>query len=169
MTKKAWQDPVGTIRDVCAGDPAMLYHPSIAAYYTTDVPDDTVNGATFIGGVWVNPPPPAPTPAPPPAPTPAPTPAPARLVYPGPFIDRMGYDGLAILASTNDVCKAVLGRLNNSVYVDLDAEATSNLFDLMIGYGQPTANPNFPSSGPMTGAKKAAILSAPITDNERYP
>ena len=61
--KKAWQNPIGTIRDVCESDPALSYHPDIAKLYTTDVPDSTVNGATLVSGAWVNPaPPPAPVP-----------------------------------------------------------------------------------------------------------
>jgi len=60
---KAWQDPIGTIRDVCQSDPAESYHPDIAKLYSTDVPDGTVNGATLIGTEWTNPaPPPAPIP-----------------------------------------------------------------------------------------------------------
>ena len=56
---KAWQDPIGTIRDVCHGNPAESYHPDIAKLYDTDVPKTTVNGATLVEGVWVNPAPPA--------------------------------------------------------------------------------------------------------------
>jgi len=54
--KKAWQDPIGVIRDICHGDPAECYHPDIAAFYTTDVPDTAVNRATLVAGVWTNPP-----------------------------------------------------------------------------------------------------------------
>ena len=61
---KAWQDPIGTIRDICPGDPDESYHPDIAKLYATDVPDDAVNGATLVAGVWTNPPPP-PAPVPP--------------------------------------------------------------------------------------------------------
>tara|TARA_R110000868_G_C10769442_1_gene754595 strand:- start:402 stop:815 length:414 start_codon:yes stop_codon:yes gene_type:complete len=58
--KKAWQDPAGVIRDIAQGDPVKSYHPDVAAFYTTDVPDDAVNGATLVAGVWTNPPPPTP-------------------------------------------------------------------------------------------------------------
>lgn len=61
---KAWQDPIGVIRDISAGDPAASYHADVAAFYSTDVPDGTVNGATLVAGVWTNPPPP-PAPVPP--------------------------------------------------------------------------------------------------------
>lgn len=60
--KKAWQSPIGVIRDICPGDPVRSYHPDVAALYDTDVPDDAVNGATLVVGVWTNPlPPPPPT------------------------------------------------------------------------------------------------------------
>ena len=62
--KKAWQNPIGTIRDVCESDPEQSYHPDIAKLYTTDVPDSTVNGATLVSGAWVNPAPPPPVPPP---------------------------------------------------------------------------------------------------------
>ena len=56
--KKAWQDPIGVIRDICNGNPAECYHADVAAFYITDVPDTAVNGATLVSGVWTNPPPP---------------------------------------------------------------------------------------------------------------
>jgi hypothetical protein len=64
---KAWIEN-NTVRDVCHSDPTTCYHPDIAAYYDTDVPNGTVGGATLIGGVWTNPvvPEPDPAPAPPP-------------------------------------------------------------------------------------------------------
>ena len=54
--RKAWQDPIGVIRDICHGDPAECYHPDVAAFYTTDVPNDIVNWASLVNGVWTNPP-----------------------------------------------------------------------------------------------------------------
>lgn len=61
--KYAWADQNNTIRDVCQGNPAECYTPEVAAYYTTEVGDDIVNGATWDGSKWVNPPaPPAPPP-----------------------------------------------------------------------------------------------------------
>jgi hypothetical protein len=49
---KAWIEN-GVVRDVVA-DPSV-FTPSIASLYTTDVPDGTVNGASFVDGEWVNP------------------------------------------------------------------------------------------------------------------
>jgi len=54
--KKAWQDPIDVIRDICHGDPAECYHADVAAFYITDVPDTAVNGARLVAGVWTNPP-----------------------------------------------------------------------------------------------------------------
>lgn len=51
------------VRDIAPGDPATLYHPDVAAYYSTEIPDDISRGATLIDGVWVNPTPPAPQPS----------------------------------------------------------------------------------------------------------
>jgi len=59
--KKAWVED-GKIRDLCEGDPQELFHPDIAGYYATIVPDFVVTGATWDGAQWENPPP-----APPPA------------------------------------------------------------------------------------------------------
>jgi hypothetical protein len=56
----AWIDPPNTVRDVAPGDPTLIYHPDVAAFYTVEVPEGTTNGATLQDGVWVNLPPPAP-------------------------------------------------------------------------------------------------------------
>ena len=67
--KKAWESPPGTIRDISSGNLTDNYHPDVAALYTTDVPDTTVNGATLVDGVWTNPLPfLLPLPPPPPVP-----------------------------------------------------------------------------------------------------
>jgi len=56
----AWIDPFNTVRDVAPGNPTLIYHPDVAAFYTVEVPEGTTNGATLQDGVWVNLPPPAP-------------------------------------------------------------------------------------------------------------
>ena len=56
--KKAWIED-GRVRDVCHRNPVECYHPDVATFYDTDVPDDVVNGATLVNGVWANPPPPS--------------------------------------------------------------------------------------------------------------
>ena len=45
----------GAVRDVCHGLPAECYHPDIAKFYGTQVPDGIENGATLVDGVWTNP------------------------------------------------------------------------------------------------------------------
>lgn len=49
------------IRDIClGGDPKECYHPEVAPYYDTQVPDEAVNGDGWINGELVKPPPPPP-------------------------------------------------------------------------------------------------------------
>lgn len=50
------------IRDVCPGDPAECYHPDVAKFYDTLVPDDAVNGDGWVNGQLVKPEPPPPAP-----------------------------------------------------------------------------------------------------------
>ena len=101
------------------------------------------------------------------APTPLPDPA-LWWVDEGPFKDRLGADALAIAASTHDACKAVMAMLNNRKWVDLQGTSTANMLDLLIATLQPTANPLFAGSGPMTPAKKVVILATPVTPSERH-
>ena len=51
--KKAWIEN-NKVRDIAQGNPAEIYHPEIAAHYSTDIPDDIQNGASLVNGVWVN-------------------------------------------------------------------------------------------------------------------
>jgi hypothetical protein len=68
----AWIDPPGFVRDVAQDpDPFLIYAPEIATLYDTEVPEGTVNGATLVNDVWVNPPPYVP-PEPPPVVEPVP-------------------------------------------------------------------------------------------------
>ena len=53
--KHAWIEN-GKVRDICqGGDPAEHYHPDVAMYYTTQVPDDAANGDGWVDGVLVKP------------------------------------------------------------------------------------------------------------------
>lgn len=61
--KLAWIEN-DSIRDICPGDPATHYHPDVAVFYDTQVPDDAVNGDGWINGQLVKPEPPPPAPAP---------------------------------------------------------------------------------------------------------
>lgn len=60
---KAWIENE-VIRDVCHGNPDECYHPDIAVFYDTDVPDDAVNGDGWVNGKLVKPVMPEPAPAP---------------------------------------------------------------------------------------------------------
>lgn len=46
--KFAWIEN-GKIRDIAHDDPAAIYHPDVAAYYTTQVPDTAENGDLWDG------------------------------------------------------------------------------------------------------------------------
>jgi len=50
--KYAWIED-DKVRDICPGHPDQHYTPDIAAFYNTEVPDDTRIGAVLIGGSWV--------------------------------------------------------------------------------------------------------------------
>jgi hypothetical protein len=57
MMKWAWiQDD--RIRDIAPGTPTDWYHPDVAVFYDTEVPDDAVNGDGWVDGVLVKPEPP---------------------------------------------------------------------------------------------------------------
>jgi len=61
--KYAWIEN-DKIRDVAHSNPIEIYHPDVAAHYTTQVPDDAVNGDGWINGALVKPVIPEPTPEP---------------------------------------------------------------------------------------------------------
>jgi hypothetical protein len=48
---KAWIFE-GKIRDIAWTDPNEIYHPSVAIFYDTDVPDDAKPGMVLIDGNW---------------------------------------------------------------------------------------------------------------------
>lgn len=59
---KAWIEN-NIIRDIAHADPFEIYHPDVAVFYDTDVPNGVQNGWELIKGVWtapVIPEPPAP-------------------------------------------------------------------------------------------------------------
>jgi hypothetical protein len=57
--KYAWIEN-DKVRDVAHDEPSKIYHSDVAAYYTTQVPDNAVNGDGWINGALVKPEPPAP-------------------------------------------------------------------------------------------------------------
>jgi hypothetical protein len=105
-----------------------------------------------------------------PDPAPAPAAPDPRLwwIDVGPFYDRFGVDALAIAASDHGACKAVQTLTGVRQYIDLQDPRVASMIDMLIATGQPAAQPWAPGSGPMTAAKKAAILTTPTTDYERH-
>lgn len=61
--KYAWIEN-NRIRDVAHSNPSEIYHPDVAAFYTTQVPDDAVNGNGWVNGQVIKPVTPAPQPQP---------------------------------------------------------------------------------------------------------
>jgi len=61
--KYAWIEN-DKIRDVAHSNPIEIYHPDVAVLYTTQVPDDAVNGDGWVNGALVKPVYVEPTPAP---------------------------------------------------------------------------------------------------------
>ena len=51
--KHAWIEN-DKVRDVAPGDPYQFYHPDIAAFYSTLIPDDVQMGAVWDGEKWLN-------------------------------------------------------------------------------------------------------------------
>lgn len=86
----------------------------------------------------------------------------------GPFKDRLGMDAPAIYASNHDACKGVVGMVEGRKYIDLRDPRIANMMGVLIATGQPVANPVWPGSGPMTAAKRDAILGIPTTEVERH-
>ena len=61
--KYAWIEN-DKIRDVANSTPAEIYHPDVAVFYSTQVPDDAANGDGWVNGALVKPVIPEPTPEP---------------------------------------------------------------------------------------------------------
>ena len=61
--KYAWIEN-NQIRDIAHSDPEKIYHPDIAKFYGTQVPDDAVNGDGWVNGQVVKPVIPEPQPQP---------------------------------------------------------------------------------------------------------
>jgi len=57
--KYAWIEN-GKVRDVAHSNPSEIYHPDVAKFYDTEVPDDAANGDGWVNGALVKPEPPAP-------------------------------------------------------------------------------------------------------------
>ncbi len=147
----AWIEPVGVVRDVCHGDPMFRYTENVAAHYTTEVPDDTVNGATLIDCVWSPPPlgPSAPLP-------PAPPDAWAALIDLGPFFDRFGAAKLPILASADATVQALVKDLQSRKWIDLQRTDVGQGLDILV------------SKALLTLGGKSAVLALPVEEDENF-
>lgn len=128
--KKAWIEN-NTVRDVANGNPAELFHPDIAINYDTDVPDDIVQGATLVDGVWVNPAPVEPV-------TPAPTTPPAPKVSPIEFkLLFTSGERIAIKSSTDPVVQDFYEITNDPrlTHVDLGLKSTQDAIAHLVHVG----------------------------------
>ena len=52
--KHAWIEN-GKVRDVAHGNPEEIYHPDVAKFYDTQVPDDAANGDEWVNNVLTKP------------------------------------------------------------------------------------------------------------------
>ncbi len=86
----------------------------------------------------------------------------------GPFKDRLGMDIGAIASSSHSACLGVREFLLGRQYVDLRDPLVGSLMDVLIANNQPAPDPVWPGSGPMTPAKKLAVLTTPTTERERH-
>lgn len=138
-------------RDVCSDAALSLFPPSVAANYTTAVPDGTMAGARLVSGAWVNP-----TAQPAVMPVNA---APTDWTWyidVGPFFDRFGAAKYAILASQDATVQALVKDLQVRKWIDLQRADVAQGIDLMIGKAVPG----------VTAALKTAILSTPVSADE---
>ena len=101
--KYAWVEN-NRIRDIAPGNPAELYHPDIAKYYDTEVPDDAENGDDWVGGKLVKPEPPVPVDPPP---EPVPTSEPIPVIGPIAFQMLFKVDELVAIDAAKETNAAI--------------------------------------------------------------
>lgn len=129
--KYAWIDNA-QIRDIAHGNPEEIYHPDIAKFYDTEVPDDAENGDGWVNGALVNRP----------APTPPPAPEPVEAVPPK--VDVITYkmlftsvERIATKASTDPVIIDLQDLMNDprTQNVDLALKSVQDALDYMTYIG----------------------------------
>lgn len=87
----------------------------------------------------------------------------------GPFRDRFGDDWPVIASSSERECIAFREAVTEGrKYINLKDPRVAGALDMLIATGKPANWAMFPASGPMTLAKKNAILTPVTTDYERY-
>lgn len=99
--------------------------------------------------------------------TAAPPPRPRHITL-GALQKRLGVmRALAIENSTAPKCVALRGFLNRFSYTDLDDPDLPLLLGMLAGAQLPTADAEFPGSGPVTVELIEAVISDPVQENER--
>jgi hypothetical protein len=137
------------IRDIAPGDPAALYHPDVAKFYSTQVPDNAANGDGWVNNQLVKPAPPAPpAPVSPPAPVPPKvSPVEFMLLFTSP-------ERVAIKAAraTDPVIDDWLDIVQDPrlTFVDLALQSTQDALDYLI------------SKNIITSERKAEIMSGQV-------
>lgn len=87
----------------------------------------------------------------------------------GPFTDRFGDDWPVIASSTDRECVAFMNAvINNRKYINLKDPRVAEAIDMLIATNKPTNWALFPTSGPITPAKKISILDYHTTEYERH-
>jgi hypothetical protein len=125
--KHAWIEN-NRIRDIAPGNPADLYHPDIAAFYDTLVPDDAANGDGWVNGALVKPEPPAPVEPPPPVTVyPQVSPVQFKLLFTSP-------ERIAIKASADPVVQDFFDIVNDLrlTHVDLGLQSTQDALSYLV-------------------------------------
>ena len=131
MTNYAWLEN-NSIRDICKGDPAALFHSDIAKLYATEVPANADNGDTFTDGVLTKRPVPV---LAPPADLEAPIPPKVSVIeYKMLFTSA---ERIATKASTDPVIVDLQDLMNDprTTHVDLALKSISDALDYMTHLG----------------------------------
>ena len=142
--KKAWIENA-VIRDVAQGNPGELFHPDIAAFFDTDVPDDAANGDGWVNGELIKPELViAPPPETPPALSPKVSPIEFMLLFTSP--ERVA---IKALRQTDPIVDDFLDIIEDPrlTFVDLGLGSTVSAIDYMI------------YAGLVAPERKAAILT----------
>lgn len=130
--KYAWIEN-DIIRDIAPGNPEQFYHPSVAAHYDTEVPDDAENGDTFSNGVLTKRPVPEVV-----------VQTPEPVVVKPPKVSVIEYkmlftsaERIAVKASTDPVIIDLQELMNDprTVNVDLSLQSISDALDYMTAIG----------------------------------
>ena len=146
--RKAWIEN-NRIRDIAPGDPADLYHPDVAKFYDTSVPDNAENGWTLENGIWTAPPAPEQLPEPIPVPTEAPKVSPVEFKLLFTSAERVAIKAARQADPVIDDFYDIVED-PHLTYVDLGLQSTKDA----IGYLQ--------SKGLLTAERAAVILTGNV-------